>query len=67
MMVDNNETTIAEILATAHEKGTFTRHFTYTEALSIGEPFNIGREIKSFIFLDGSVIEFGPVVITRPF
>jgi len=57
----------AEILANAHENKTFTRHFTYTESLDLGEPFNIGREIKSFIFMDGSVIEFGAVVIAQPF
>jgi len=59
--------TTAEILATAHAKGTFSRDLTYLEAMSIGEPFNTGREIKSFIFMDGSVIEFGAVVVAQPF
>lgn len=57
----------AEILVKAHEDKVFTRHLTYLEASDFGKPFNTDREIKSFIFPDRSVIEFGAVLTATPF
>lgn len=59
--------TTAEILVKAHKDKVFTRHFTYIEASDFGKPFNTDREIKSFIFPDGSVIEFEAVLRASPF